>query len=462
MVKPTRRSKIEKSHLKSSKKIALSENVYVGKNGHGTFTQEGGSITAANEYIGYASLGGGDPFTPNTFTQNSGTNTVSGDLYLGYGGSGTSTYNLNGNWNSVLQAGTEVVGHNGKGVFNQSGGWNIVSANLTVGGGEGTGEYNLSGGNISASNENIGAGTGLGVFNQTGGTNQVQGTLTIGTNGIYNLNNSPDAGLYIFLDAGTIVNNGAINYSGGYGVITASGGNICSYCGTYDPNTTTFENNGTLNISGETAKTINGNITNNGTVNAVNTNITFNGTFTNNGEYFSDPSSSFFNDLIINETGYLVGGTGDNFFISGDLMNYSAETLLWNTADSYLGFTGMNPHKFYLGGWDSASNMSFSWDTLELNDGGSIFLSGGAGSSLYVDNLILNAGSSLDLNGFNLYYYSLTASEGSSYFNGQLINLASNTGGGSQVPEPSTLLLLGSGISGLTGIRIFYRRPDRA
>jgi len=116
----------------------------------------------------------------------------------------------------------------------------------------------------------------------------------------------------------------------------------------------------------------------------------------------------------------------------------------------------------YLGGWDSASNMSFSWDTLELNDGGSIFLSGGAGSSLYVDNLILNAGSSLDLNGFNLYYYSLTASEGSSYFNGQLINLASNTGGGSQVPEPSTLLLLGSGIAGLTGIRIFYRRPDRA
>ena len=113
-------------------------------------------------------------------------------------------------------------------------------------------------------------------------------------------------------------------------------------------------------------------------------------------------------------------------------------------------------------GWDSASNMSFSWDTLELNDGGSIFLSGGAGSSLYVDNLILNAGSSLDLNGFNLYYYSLTASEGSSYFNGQLINLASNTGGGSQVPEPSTLLLLGSGIAGLTGIRIFYRRPDRA
>ena len=433
--------------------LTVGNNVYVGKGGDGTFTQEGGSITAVSEYIGYQSGG------TSSFTQNSGTNTVSAALFLGYEGSGTGTYNLNGNWNSVLQAGTEVVGHNGNGVFNQSGGFNIVSANLTVGGGTGTGEYNLSGGNISASNENIGVCTGLGVFNQTSGSNQVQGTLTIGTNGTYNLSNSPDAGYYIFLDTETIVNNGVINYSGGYVSLNATG-DFCSYCGD-DPNATTFENNGTLNISGETAKTINGNITNNGTVNAVNTNITFNGTFTNNGEYFSDPSSSYFDDLIINPTGYLVGGTGDNFFISGDLMNYSAETSLWYTADSYLGFTGMTPHEFYLAGWDSASSMSFSWDTLELSDGGSLLFNGGIGSSLYVDNLILNAGSSLDLNGFSLYYFSLT-DFGGSYSNGQLINLASNTGGGSAVPEPSTLLLLGSGIAGLTGIRIFYRRPDRA
>ena len=469
--------------------LTVGNNVYVGKYGEGTlagfydedgtvtvenvanvkgtFTQEGGSITAVNEYIGYGGTG--------SFTQNSGTNTVSNALYLGYYAhtdnveygsagelfvrEGTGTYNLNGNWNSVLQAGAEVVGHNGKGVFNQSGGWNIVSANLTVGGGEGTGEYNLSGGNLSAVDENIGAGTGLGVFNQTGGSNQVQGTLTIGTNGTYNLSNSPDAGYYIFLDTETIVNNGVINYSGGYVSLNATG-DFCSYCGD-DPNATTFENNGTLNISGETAKTINGNITNNGTVNAVNTNITFNGTFTNNGEYFSDPSSSYFDDLIINPTGYLVGGTGDNFFISGDLMNYSAETSLWYTADSYLGFTGMTPHEFYLAGWDSASSMSFSWDTLELSDGGSLLFNGGVGSSLYVDNLILNAGSSLNLNGFSLYYYSLT-DLGGAYSNGQLINLASNTGGGSAVPEPSTLLLLGSGIAGLAGIRMFYRRPDRA
>lgn len=362
----------------------------------------------------------------------------------------------------MLQAGDEVVGRDGNGVFNQSGGWNIVSANLIVGSGAGTGDYNLSGGTLSATNEDIGAATGLGVFYQTGGSNQVSGTLTIGANGTYNLNSSiTEAGAgFAGLDAGTIVNNGTINYSGGYGYITATGGNICTYCGNYDPNATAFENNGTLNISGGTAKTINGNITNNGTVNAVNANVTFNGTFTNNGEYVSNPSSSYFNDLIINPTGYLVGGTGDNFFISGDLLNYSAETSLWYTADSYLGFTGTTLHEFYLAGWDSASSMSFSWDTLELSDGGSIFLNGGAGASLYVDNLILSAGSSLDLNGFSLYYCSLT-DFGGSYFNGQLINLASN-GGPSEVPEPSTLLLLGSGIAGLAGMRRFYRRPNKA
>ncbi|MBI5455132.1 MAG: PEP-CTERM sorting domain-containing protein [Deltaproteobacteria bacterium] len=430
--------------------LTVAGDIYVGIYGKGTFTQEGGSITAANEYIGYGGGGQG------AFTQNDGTNTVSGALYLGYGSTGSGTYNLNGGWSSVLQAGAELVGHDGNGIFNQSGGWNIVSADLIVGSGAGTGEYNLSGGNISASNEDIGIGTGLGVFNQTGGSNQVSGTLTIGANGTYNLNSSSFASL----NAGTIVNNGTINYSGGDGYISATGGNICTYCGNYDPNATTFENNGTLNISGASAKTINGNVTNNGTVNAVNTDITFNGTFVNNGEYFSDPSSSYFDDLIINQTGYLVGGTGDNFFISGDLMNYSVETSLWYTADSYLGFTGMTLHEFYLAGWDSASSMSFSWDTLELSDGGSIFLNGGNGASLYVDNLILSAGSSLDLNGFSLYYYSLT-DFGGSYFNGQLISLASN-GGPSEVPEPSTLLLLGSGIVGLAGLRRFYRRPGGA
>lgn len=436
--------------------LTVAGDIYVGRDGEGTFTQEGGSVTATNEYIGYGHGGTG------AFTQNSGTNTVSGALYLGYGAGasagGSGTYNLSGGWTSVFQAGAEVVGHDGNGIFNQSGGYNIVSTNLTVGSGAGTGEYNLSGGYLSATNENIGVGTGLGVFNQTGGSNQVSGTLTIGANGTYNLSNASDAGYYIFLDTGTIVNNGTVNYSGGYVSITATGGNICSYCGNYDPNATTFENNGTLNISGADAKTINGNITNNGTVNAVNTNIRFNGTFTNNGEYFSDPSSSYFDDLIINQTGYLVGGIGDNFFISGDLMNYSLETSLWYTADSYLGFTGTTLHEFYLAGWDSASSMSFSWDTLELSDGGSIFLSGGVGSSLYVDNLILSSGSSLNLNGFSLYYYSFT-DLGGSFYNGQLISLASNTGGGSQVPEPSTLLLLGSGIAVLAGFRRFYRRP---
>jgi hypothetical protein len=134
------------------------------------------------------------------------------------------------------------------------------------------------------------------------------------------------------------------------------------------------------------------------------------------------------------------------------------ETGLWDTADSYLGFIGWNTHEFRLGGWDEASNMSFAWGTLELSGYGNLFLSGGLGAALYVDNLILGADSTLDLGGFNIYYSTLT-DLGASFTGGQLIQLASNDGGdgATSVPEPSTLLLLGSGIAGLWGVRRLKR-----
>lgn len=82
--------------------LAVAGDIYVGKYGKGTFIQEGGSITAANEYIGYESGGVG------TFTQNEGANTVSGALYLGYGSTGKGTYNLNGAGPPCSRQGTRL------------------------------------------------------------------------------------------------------------------------------------------------------------------------------------------------------------------------------------------------------------------------------------------------------------------------------------------------------------------
>ncbi|RJP57215.1 MAG: PEP-CTERM sorting domain-containing protein, partial [Candidatus Auribacter fodinae] len=66
--------------------------------------------------------------------------------------------------------------------------------------------------------------------------------------------------------------------------------------------------------------------------------------------------------------------------------------------------------------------------------------------ALYVDTLVLGAGSYLDLNGINLYYRTLVD-------NGATIDY--NSGGLFQwtehvvVPEPTTIILMGVGIAGL-------------
>lgn len=411
--------------------------------GSGSYVLDGwGTLNAATMAVGESGTG--------TFTQHS-SNVTASSLVIGKNAGSSGTYNMNmGN----LTAANITVGHDGDGVFNQADGMNMYfdGGSLSVGSGSGNGTYNMSGGMLVTSNINIGTGSVVGTFNQTGANVSADQTITIGSNGTYNMTDDGSGWLAPQLYATTIINNGTMNLNGGR-VETAGG--ICSYCGE-GPAATDVVNNGTINFGGAGQREMTGNIVNNGTMKITDTTVRFNKEFTNNGAYLSDPSSNYFSNLTVGSNGYLVGGVDDNFFINDDFFNYSTQTGLWDTADSYLGFYGWNTHEFRLGGWDEASNMSFKWDTLELSEYGNLFFSGGLGAALYVDNLILGAGSTLDLSGFDIYYSSLT-DLGGSFYGGQLIQLANNAGGSTSVPEPSSLLLLASGVAGLIGARRLKR-----
>ena len=307
-----------------------------------------------------------------------------------------------------------MVGSAGTATFNQTGGTHNVTGDLILGNqATGNGTYNLSGtGNVAVTGSTIVGSGGIGTFNQTGGTNTVSGALTIanttGSTGTYNYSGGS-------LTAGSIVNNGAFNQSGAT-TVTA--------------NVTT--NRGILKTTGTTAR--------------------FTGTFTNFWAYISDPSDNTFTDLIIDATGYLVGGTGDSFFITNDFINNSANAL-WNTRNARLVFdTGEDIlHQFTLAGL--ASTDAFSWGTLELTSGNILTL---LGSSLYVDTLIIGSGSDLNLDGITLHYRNLRITGGTiDYFNGAQLVAWDQP---SAVPEPGTLLLLGIGVVGLLLTRRFIAR----
>ena len=90
----------------------------------------GGMLATSNQYIGYNGAG--------TFAQSGGSN-GSGNLYLGYNSGTAGVYSLSGT--AVLNGGGtsdqhvcgEFVGYGGSGVFNQSGGTNTITGNLSLG-----------------------------------------------------------------------------------------------------------------------------------------------------------------------------------------------------------------------------------------------------------------------------------------------------------------------------------------
>ena len=420
----------------------------------GAQQMDGGTLSAQNEYIGGAGLG--------LLIQNGGDNTVKDTLFLGNestvintGSSlqtipGSGTYNLNG---GTLAAKNVVVGGKGVGEFNQTGGSNTVSSTLLLAAQPGsTGTYNLSGGTLAVNEMQINSG---GVFNRTGGLFTAN-----------ELTNNGNISAYGSLQIGRILtNNGGIKLGGngrigGERPLTVIGGNIL--------NTVM----GTVEVAHNPA-TFTGNVVNDGTFKTTDTTVRFTGLFTNNGRYYSDPSDNYFTDLVINTTGHLEGGVGDNFYINGDFRNYSEQNMLWNTIGAYLGFIdgADSIHDLYLTGDDLGAILggytnNFAWGTLNLDSGNSMSLFDGNaadGGALYVNSILgldITGMFVNNINGNNLNIYYLASATGNDYLhgldyqlsNGGWLRAVRNSDSGS-VPEPGTFLLMGAGFIGLARFR---------
>ncbi|MEJ2069051.1 MAG: hypothetical protein P8X58_01370 [Syntrophobacterales bacterium] len=202
----------------------ITANLYLGYAGTGTGTYNLGDprfdktpqLSADKEFIGYEGSG--------TFNHDRGDNTVTGDLSLGRTSTGTGTYTL---LDGSLSANKEFIGYNGSGVFIQEGGNNSIIAGFHLGRNpNGQGTYELSDGTLTAAREFIGN-EGTGAFTQTGGKNTVTEHLNVanqdGSSGVYNLE-----GGTLSADTINLKTGGTFNQTGGQweAAFHQNGGNV--------------------------------------------------------------------------------------------------------------------------------------------------------------------------------------------------------------------------------------------
>ncbi len=327
------------------------------------------------------------------FTQTGGTNTISDRLIVGDQAGSTGTYNLSDT--GVLNvANTEVIGFEGTGTFNQTGGSN-TAGELRIGDASGgVGTYHLSDGSLSVVGWAGVGNFGAGIFTQTGGTNTTGGTLTLGNN------------------AGA-----------------------------------------TFALSGAGTRTVNGSVTNDGTVKVAGatdgTTVQFTGTFTNNGTLDSDPARlEFHGDFVVGPDGSIHASAGDQYVLYQDFRISSTSTAGWTTAEADLIFSGAGPHLFSFDGLD------LTWNELLLEQDVILNFSGAGSLTVSVlDGLIIDPdGIVANLSGpagFSLLY--------NPYLNPDLSGVYALAGGGSLspnvIPVPAAVLLELVGLMGLTALR---------
>jgi probable HAF family extracellular repeat protein len=424
----------------------------------GTFSNDPGGLVHGRGLISApASNQGGLIYADDgllTINSLAGGNTAGGELRVGPG----CTMNVN----SAFASSGLITLEGGNARF---GGGAIANSGTIVGSGQVSNTVQNSG-IIRAENGQLTL-SGAAITNTTTGQIQIpfgasvllsQGlTTNAGTiammGGTFDTNNTP------MTNGGTLAGNGTIRTKSltNNGKIKVADANTAFY----GPVT----NNSSITIT-ESTTTFYGLVTNNsaGSIKTTAAMVRYLGGFINNGTYSSDPSTQYFEDLTVGESGALVGGAGDKFIIGNDLHNASTQNAAWCTDLAELSFAAGLTHVMELAGVDRSTRRSgyddnFSWGILSLGAGASLVLQDGnasPGGAQYLHEVLLADGigqiGNITGNGLSLYYDPTMPSNG--YLCGQTYALA---GGGvlAPVPEPGTLTLL---TLGAIAILLRYRR----
>ena len=261
---------------------------------------------------------------------------------------------------------------------------------------------NLPAGTISATAGSKVLATGIGGPNE--GTISLAGG-TFDTGGRPMTNDGLIAGYGVFRSGG-LTNNNAVVFSGGTATVNGPVVNALDARMTvaYQPAVFT------------------GNVANYGEFKVTDTTVTFAGTYSEYGTYLSDPAYNCFSDVSVGATGAFIGGAGDRFLVRGDLLSSSANAAGWDTAEAELIFQKSADHRHVLGvtGEDRGAVPAgrvdnFAWGKVTVQAGETVALADGnaaPGGALYVRDLAMEAGSTLDLAHLNLHVSGVLANAG--------------------------------------------------
>jgi len=419
---------IESGQLINNGQITISNSVVNGtggfNNSYGGYLSGSGTVLNSFENYGTVAVGSGALYFANAFN-NHGLIAVDGLSAAITGGDITNTGTINGRGNisnNIVNQGT-IAASNGTMIL---GGTVSNSANGLI--------TAASGGQLLSLQ---GLATNNGVINLTGG---------VVDNNNHTMTNESQVSGYGTLRTGGLNNNGSVHITGG---TTTVHGDVA--------------NNGQMQVSYDAA-IFTGDVVNNGVFKTTDTTVTFTGSYTENGAYISDPSDNFFFNLNIGETGYLFGGVGDNWYVSGDLTNDSNQSEQWNTNLSGLFFNGAGESVFSLPGVDLGKDITgnennFMWGELHIASGVALNLidnDADDDAALYVGLFDFNG--NIDFVGmaississeFNIYYDADL--EGNAYLGGNTFSL-NGTGslmGITSVPIPAAAWMFGSALVSL-------------